>query len=135
GTDGKLITEFDSESRNQGREQIEFVANAGGMYSIEVAPTLKSATLARYEIRLNDVRMATERDRALFQAATSLAEATRLNRAQKNSDALPLAESAMQIFQQQLGTENQEYGRALQLAASLYSAKKDFAKAEPLFHR
>ena len=54
--DGKLITEFDNESRNQGREILEFVAEAPGNYRLEISPTVKSAPAGRYEIRLNEAR-------------------------------------------------------------------------------
>jgi CHAT domain-containing protein/Tfp pilus assembly protein PilF len=135
GTGGTLIAEFDFESRNQGQETIQFVAEATGSYRLDVAPTLKSAPARRYEIRLDEVRAATERDHSLDEATRLFAEATRSYLAQKYDDALPGAERASQILEHTSGAESQDSARALNLVANLYFAKKDYAKAEPLYGR
>jgi CHAT domain-containing protein/Tfp pilus assembly protein PilF len=135
GADGKLIAEFDFESRNQGREEVAFVAEAAGSYRLEVAPTLKGAPARPYEIRLDEARAATERERALSEATGLFAEASRLYQAEQYRGALPLAERAAQILDQNLGTESREFARALNLVANLHAGNKDYAKAEPLYQR
>ncbi|MBA3806434.1 MAG: tetratricopeptide repeat protein, partial [Acidobacteria bacterium] len=135
GADGKLIAEFDSESRNQGPENIEFVAAAAGTYKLEVTPTAKGASANRYEVRLSEARAATERDRSLFEALKFFAEAASLYRAMKYADALLPAERAAQIFEQTLGAQSQDFARALNYVAHVHLANKDYAKAEPLYLR
>src|SRR5262249_20663380 len=64
GPDGELIMEFDSEKRLRGREMVEQVAEAGGDYRLVVEPKQKEAQAGGYEIRVEELRAATENDRA-----------------------------------------------------------------------
>src|SRR5262245_42611690 len=68
GPDGKQIMEFDSEKRLQGRETAPLVAEAEGDYQLVVQPRQKAAPAGAYEIRIEELRTATENDRALQQA-------------------------------------------------------------------
>src|SRR5262249_3133472 len=65
---GHVAAEFDSESRKQGRELVGLVADAPVRYEVRVAPKYPKETAASYEIRLAEVRPATELDRFLFEA-------------------------------------------------------------------
>jgi len=56
GPNGKLITEFNSESRNQGQETVEQVAEAAGSYKLKVRPMQDVAAAGKYEIRIEEVR-------------------------------------------------------------------------------
>src|SRR5207253_10861731 len=61
-SDGKLVAEFDDELRPQEQEEAEFVAEPGGTYRLDITAKFKGAS-GRYEIRLVEVRGASERDR------------------------------------------------------------------------
>ena len=135
GVDGKQIAVCDQESRNQGREKLEFVADKAGTYRLDIRPTLKSAPASRYEIRLDEIRRATERDRLLFNASQSFLEANRLEQEGNYEDALPLGEQTLQIFEQAGITENEEYANALNLVANIHTGKQDYAKADSLYQR
>src|SRR5262249_776625 len=65
GPDGKQILEFDSESRTRGQEVVSQVAEAGGDYQLVVEPKLREAPAGAYEIRIEELRPATENDRTL----------------------------------------------------------------------
>ncbi len=66
--DGKLIDEVDSESRPHGQETLEVAAVTTGALRIEITPRYKFLPAGRYEIRLLEVRSATERDNSLQEA-------------------------------------------------------------------
>ncbi|MCM3873632.1 MAG: CHAT domain-containing protein [Pyrinomonadaceae bacterium] len=130
---GKLIAEFDRESRNQGQEKLEFVAESTGDYKLEVAPTLRSARPGRYEIRLSEVHAATDRERSQFEAIKALYQALRLYDARK-VDPRPLAEQSLKGFEA-LGVESQDFARVLNLMANLQLLKSDLDNAEVNFKR
>lgn len=133
--DGKQIAICDQENRNQGREKLEFIADKMGYYRLDIRPALKSAVAGRYEVRLEQIRTATETDRLIFNASSGFREAERLEQEGNYDDALPLVEQTLQIFEQTWGVENVDYARALNLIANIYTGKKDYAKAEPLYQR
>jgi CHAT domain-containing protein/Tfp pilus assembly protein PilF len=135
GPDGKLITEFDSEIRNQGQETVSQVAEVAGSYQLNVQARQKGAPAGRYEIRVVELRAATEQDRVLQEARKLSAESVRLERAGKYNEALSLAERALEIREKALGPDHPEVGASLYRLAVLYKNKGDYAKAEPLYQR
>src|SRR5215470_3808792 len=67
GPDGKQIMRSDTESRLRGSETVEHVAEAEGDYRLVVQPGRKEAPEGAYEIRIEELRAATENDRALHE--------------------------------------------------------------------
>lgn len=64
GADGKPILEVDNNlSGTRGHEMVSLVADAGGAYLFKVRSLEKNASAARYELRLEDLRTATDADR------------------------------------------------------------------------
>src|SRR6266508_4158990 len=94
GPDGKQILEVDSESRSQGREEISLVAEAAGAFQLIVRPKQNGAPAGSYEIRIEELRVATDTDRALHDARKQFEEALKLQRAGKYDEALSLVERA-----------------------------------------
>ena len=66
GPDGKHILGFDSESMSQGQEEVSLVAEVEGAFQLIVRPTQIGAPAGSYEIRIEELRVATETDRALL---------------------------------------------------------------------
>ena len=97
GPDGKQIMEFDSESRLRGQETVSQVAEAEGDYRLVVEPKQKAAPAGAYEIRIEELRAATENDRALQEARNLYKEAGDLYDAGKYDEALPSFERALEI--------------------------------------
>jgi len=135
GPDGKLIEEFDTEVRKQGQETVSQVAEMAGNYRLVVQAKQKEAPAGRYEIRVTELRAATEKDRALHEARKLNAEFRRLYSASKDDEARPLAERALELREKALGPEHPDVARSLNNLAALYWKKGDYAKAEPLYQR
>jgi CHAT domain-containing protein/Tfp pilus assembly protein PilF len=133
GPDGKQIMEFDSESRPRGRESASLVAEAAGDYRLSVQPKLKRAAAGSYEVRIGEMRAATENDRALQEARKQYTESVRLTRAGKYSEAQSLAERALEIRQKALGPEHPDVARSIHSLADLYREIGEYAKAGPLY--
>jgi CHAT domain-containing protein/Tfp pilus assembly protein PilF len=135
GPDGKQILEFDSESRRQGSEEVSLVAEAAGSFLLTIRPRLNRAPAGNYEIRIEELRAATDTDRALHDARKRFEEATKLRDAGKNDEALPLAQRALEIREKLLGAEHRDVAAAIDLVAGIYTDKGEYVKAEPLYSR
>jgi CHAT domain-containing protein/Tfp pilus assembly protein PilF len=135
GPDGKQILEFDSESRSQGREEISLVAEAAGAFQLIVRPKDNGASAGRYEIRIEELRVATDTDRALHDASKRFEEALELQRAGRYDEAAPLAERALEIRERLLGTEHRNVAIGINNLAGIYADRGEYVKAEPLYRR
>src|SRR5262245_44876839 len=89
GPDGKQIMEFDSERRLRGQETAPLVAEAEGDYQLVVQSRQKAAPTGAYEIRIEELRAATDNDRALQEARNLYKKAIDLRNAGKYDEALP----------------------------------------------
>jgi CHAT domain-containing protein/Tfp pilus assembly protein PilF len=135
GPDGKQILEFDSESRLRGREPVSLAAEAPGDYRLTVKPKLNGALAGSYQIRITELRAATDDDRSLHEARKLLDESLKLRRAGKYDEALPLAGRARGIRERLLGPEHPDVAAAINVQATLYYYKGEYTEAEPLYQR
>jgi len=135
GPAGNQISEFDSERRLQGQEQVSLVAEAAGDYQLVVQPKFKGVAAGSYEIRIEELRAATNDDRALQVANKLLTESVGLYRAGKYDEASRLAENALEIRERVLGPDHIEVAAVVHRLAIIYWSKSEYAKAEPLYHR
>jgi CHAT domain-containing protein/tetratricopeptide (TPR) repeat protein len=135
GPDGKQILEFDSESRPEGQEEVSLVAEAAGGFRLMVRPRINGAVAGSYEIRIEELRIATDTDRALHDARRQYEEALKLRGAGKYDEALPLAERALEIRTRLLGSEHRDVAAAINGLAGIYTGRSDYVKAEPLYRR
>jgi CHAT domain-containing protein len=135
GTDGKQFMEVDSESLNQSRESVSFVADATGEYFLTVRPKLKVAPAGSYEIWVEELHAATGDERALDEARKLFKKAQDLHRAGKYDEAISMIEGTLKIREKILGPDHRDVGTALNNLAVVYRDKSDYAKAEPLYRR
>jgi CHAT domain-containing protein/Tfp pilus assembly protein PilF len=135
GSDGKQILEFDSERMSQGREEVSLIAEAAGAFLLIVRPKQNGTPAGSYEIRIEELRVATDTDRALQETRKQLEEARKLRGAGKYNEALPLAERALEIRERFLGTEHRDVAAAVNRLASIYTDRGEYVKAEPLYRR
>jgi CHAT domain-containing protein/Tfp pilus assembly protein PilF len=135
GPDGRQIMDFDSEIRPRGRETVEQVAEAEGYYQIIVQPKQKAAPAGAYEIRIEELRAATENDRALDEARKLYKKAGELRIAGKYEEALPSFEQALEIRETRLGPDHQDVAASLHNLGIIYRNLGDYAKAGPLLQR
>ncbi|HTG34948.1 MAG TPA: CHAT domain-containing tetratricopeptide repeat protein [Thermoanaerobaculia bacterium] len=82
--DGGLVAKMDSPSGTRGAERVSEVAKAAGDYRVEVKSEEASAKPGRYEMRIEDLRPATDQDRTRVQAERVYGQGEELRRKQKN---------------------------------------------------
>src|SRR5690242_5180364 len=61
-SEAKIVGEYDTPNGNEGPEHVSFVAASAGIYRIIVSPLSPEAPAGRYEIKLLEVRPATEQE-------------------------------------------------------------------------
>jgi CHAT domain-containing protein len=135
GPDGKQILEFDSEGGLQGREEVSLVAEVAGDYQLVVLPTQNRASAGSYEIWIEEIRAATENDRALYEAHRLYEEAVKLRDAGKYDEALPLFERVIETRKRILGPDAPDLSAAIHDLAVFYYYKGDYPRAESLSNR
>jgi CHAT domain-containing protein/Tfp pilus assembly protein PilF len=135
GVDGEQILEFDSESMLQGKEEISLVAEREGDYRLNVQPKWNRVAAGSYEIRVEELRVATDDDRALHEASKLFDEARKLVDKEKYDEALPLIQRAMEIREKLLGPNHRDVAAVNSGIAILYHGKGEYAKAVPYYER
>jgi tetratricopeptide (TPR) repeat protein len=135
GPDGKQIAEFDSERILRAQESVSLVAEATGNYRLIVRPKQKGAIAGSYEIRLEELRAATDDDRALHEARKLYMEFARLFDAGKYDEARPLIERALEIRERVLGPNHRDVAAAVHNLGFIHSNKGEYDKAEQLYQR
>jgi CHAT domain-containing protein/tetratricopeptide (TPR) repeat protein len=98
GPDGQKITEVDNPNGTQGPEPVSLIAQVSATYRLEVTSLEKGAAPGRYEIKLEELREATAKDRDRISAERALAEAEQF-RAQGTAESL---RKAIEKYQQAL---------------------------------
>jgi tetratricopeptide (TPR) repeat protein len=76
--DGKKVCEVDGEPAAVGTETVLAIAEVAGAYKIEVRSEEKTAKTGRYEIKIEELREATAKDKYLVSARSAQLEADRL---------------------------------------------------------
>src|SRR6266545_1186901 len=135
GSQGNQNWEFNTESRLRGQEEAPLVAEVTGEYRLTVRPAQKDARAGGYEIRIEELRAATESDRAVQDARKLSEEARQLEHGRKYDEALRLYERALAIREKALGPDHPHVAGSLSNLANIYYFRGDFAKAEPLYER
>src|SRR5208282_4319102 len=92
--DGKAVGSMDSPNGNFGLEQISTIAEAPGIYRLEVASGDKNVAAGRYRVTVERVRAPNDSDRARIAAERMFSEAVQLQ-GQGSADSL---RSAVQKF-------------------------------------
>jgi len=76
--DGKKISEVNSDRMTEGAETVSAIADAPGAYLIEVRSPEKTVEAGRYEIRIEDLRVATTEDKRRVAGESVFLEAEQL---------------------------------------------------------
>jgi CHAT domain-containing protein len=135
GPDGGQILEFDSDIRPQGREQATLVAEVAGDYLLIIQSKQPGSVTGSYEIRIDELRAATENDRALQEAHKLYREFLKLYGAGKYDEAAAASGRALEIRERILGPDHPDVAAALNARANVYWFKGDYVRAEPLYQR
>ena len=129
---GQVMTQYDADSHAPGKKTLEFVAETGGRYRIEVEGKSSNANAQTYEIRLTAISPAPEKQLWLHQSRSAHSKAHTLLQARKYDEGLALAERAVALRERALGPDHPEVARSLLLQARISLAKGDYPKAEAL---
>ena len=134
-TERKLITDYDSFDGLRGIEDLEFVAEAPGAYTLEVQPTRnKDAPAGRYQIKIIEMRAATEKDRLLLKARIAHREAAKLYFQDQLELALPPAQRALEIYEKVLG-DHARTAMILEFIGRIWLSKAENVKGEQCLER
>ncbi|HEU0180075.1 MAG TPA: tetratricopeptide repeat protein [Blastocatellia bacterium] len=99
--DGKALAESKSDNGNFGPEIVSMIAEEPIEVRLEVRPPDWEAPTGRYEVKIADLRMATERDRKQVDAERAFAEGMRLSKqgtAEGLRQSLAKFEAALQLY-------------------------------------
>ena len=132
---GRVAAEFDSESRKQGRELVGLVADTSRRYEVRVTPKYPKEAGASYEIRLAEVRPATDVDRFLFEAHKLGAQALTLDQAGKYDEAISTAQRALSLSEKAPGAGDSYTGYLLIRLGSLKRRMADYAASDAFYRR
>jgi CHAT domain-containing protein/Tfp pilus assembly protein PilF len=139
--DGKKIMEVDSPNGADGPEPVLLIAEATGIYVLQVRALEKDA-LGHYTITFKDQRTPNAQDLKHFDDLEKLAEAQRVENQWYSlfnighyAEAIPLAERVLVIREGVLGPNHPDVAVTLNSLAVLYKDTSDFARAESLFRR
>jgi len=136
GPNGKTAGEFDGQIGAAGQERLEAVADVDGRYRIVVeGKGPKGAASGAYELKLAELRPATETDRSLREARRLYSESSALRRAGKYDDSLVAGRRGLELVEKLRGPEHPDVAAALNGIAEAYRFKGDYKQAEPLFQR
>ena len=133
--DSKLISEVDNESRTQGQENLEVVAYISGAYRIEIMPKYKSVPPGRYEIRMAELRMVTDRDDRLDEARRLDAQARREYLDGRYEDAIRTERRSLNSREQILGSDDPDVASSLFGLGLYYRNAGDIREAEEAYLR
>jgi CHAT domain-containing protein len=132
---GATIATFDSEARRSGQEDVEIVSKTAATYRLEVSARYPRDPTGSYEIRLNEVRDATERDRALDQAHRLESDMDALRVAGNFSAATTGLRNAVQLAEQALDAEHPYVAWLLTRLASTLRSEGAYDEAERAYRR
>jgi hypothetical protein len=126
---GKIIAEFDTESRKQGREPVVLA----GTYELRVRPRYVKEPAGRYEIRLDEVRPATDGDRIVFDSFRLGSEVSRLAELGKLDEGIQTGGQALALREKVSLAKDSYRGYLLTQIAEAKRVKGDYAGAQQLF--
>jgi len=132
--DGKVYARFASEWRTDVTESVGFVAETSGVYQLDVKAPVRGST-GSYEIRIMEIRAATDPDRWLNEAHRLSTAATTISGAGKLDDALVMEMRAIELAEKASGPDDAFVGLLLNELGSLQRNKGEYPKAEATLKR
>ncbi|MBS1807013.1 MAG: CHAT domain-containing protein [Acidobacteria bacterium] len=132
--DGKILVEVDEFDETNESESVCWIAESAGLYRIEIYPTEKNAATGQYEIKLTELRSATQQDRKRVTAEQTFAAGGKLfdeGTAASYRLARPQFETAILLFRE-MGEREREASACFLLGLTENSLNEK-ARALPHF--
>jgi CHAT domain-containing protein/Tfp pilus assembly protein PilF len=131
-----LVAEYDAESRSQGREFAVVTADTSGTYQIRIKPVYSRAAGGQYEIRLAEIRAATDDDRLAFESHRRRTEAALAQERGRYDNSIRLFENALDLAEKASMPDNGHISYLLyRIAALNRTVKGEYSIAERQFER
>jgi CHAT domain-containing protein len=122
---GAAAADIDDEPQKEGREHFTLVADTTGPARFTIFGRYGKFDPGSYVVRVDEIRPATDRDRALYDARRLSTEAQRLRLAGKFDDALDRATRAEALGEQALGPKDPFVGTLVWVVAGVQRSKAD----------
>ncbi|MBX7222899.1 MAG: CHAT domain-containing protein [Blastocatellia bacterium] len=136
GPDGKLVQEVNTPIGPQGLETLAVIVELAETYHLEIASVVGTAAPGAYEVRLEEVRPATELDHARLRIEKLNTKARKLLLQDgKYAEALPLARQAVEQSEKIMGPEHELLADCLNTLAGCYLFLGESAQAAPYLVR
>jgi tetratricopeptide (TPR) repeat protein len=138
--DGKKVGEADIEKATVGTETISTIAEATGAYRIEVRSAEKTAGAGRYEIKVEELREATAKDKYRVAAESVFREAEKLSRGtlEEKRKGIEKYHEALDLYRRATDRNGEaetlnDIGVAYQLLGETRKALEKFNEALPIW--
>src|SRR5262249_37974987 len=134
-TPGHVVAYINSDIRKQGQERLPLVADSAITYRLSIRAEYPRISDGHYEIKITEMRPATEKDRAAFEACKLITQAASLNDSGKYDEAIRLAQQALESGEKGLGTDDVYVGELASRLGLMLRTKGDYANAEKILQR
>lgn len=132
---GAVTAEIDDDPRNDGRERFTLVSAAAGASRFTITARYPRTAAGSYAIWIDEIRPATDRDRAVAESRRLSTDALRLRAAGKFPDALDHATRALTLATGALGPQDPYVGMLTWQVAGVERSKGDSRNAEQSYLR
>jgi CHAT domain-containing protein/Tfp pilus assembly protein PilF len=129
------IATFNDEPRKIEREHVAIVADTSRVYRLTVSAAYSKHDPGRYAIWIDEVRAATDRDRAVYASRQLNTAATALHAAGKFDEALAKASKALDLAESALGPNDAYVGSLLFSLAGVQRSKGMMPQAQSAYQR
>jgi len=132
---GNVVATIDDDSRKDGRERVSVIADSAGTPSFRVSARYPKNAVGAYTVRVDEIRPATDRDRALVEARRLLTESANLRYAGKFDDALNRGARAIALAEQAVGPRDALVGEAVGEMGTVQRSRGQLRESEQSFQR
>ncbi|HNH84228.1 MAG TPA: tetratricopeptide repeat-containing protein, partial [Acidobacteriota bacterium] len=135
GPDGKKLCEENESTGRYDTEKFSRIFDQAGRYILEVESLNKTDLPGRYEVKIEGMRVATDQDRAQVEIEQLIADAGKLRRGGKYTEAVPLIEKALSQSEKIFGPEHPLVGESLIERGVLHYEQGTYAEAKGCYDR
>ena len=133
---GEVVAEFDSEARRNGTEQVEIVAQEKPIdWQIRIRPRYPKLPAGRYEVRVQEIRDATARDRSAFEAQRLAFQAGLRMESGNYDEAMQLSSRSVEEAEKAFGPADARLCTFLERLGLTQRRKGQYAQGEQTFQR